>query len=346
MSKLIDTGTRYGNLVVLSRAKDRVYPSGRRETMWKCKCDCGGETITAESRLKSGKTRSCGCKKRQILNLEGSRFGKLTAIERSEDYITPTGRRLVTWKCQCECGNIISVFSSNLTSGNTSSCGCITHDPAKNMRDLTGSRFGWLLVIERDESYISSNGKKKAKWICQCDCGNITSVLACNLISGKIRSCGCYSREINSQRMKEQAITHGGSRTRLYRIWQGMLERCKNPKATNYKNYGGRGIRVCTEWENFEAFRDWSLSHGYNDSLSIDRRSNDDGYNEKNCRWYTPREQSNNRRNTHFLEIDGISQPVSYWCEQYGVNYNVVKSRLRNGWTPEEALELVPRKKS
>ena len=93
--------------------------------------------------------------------------------------------------------------------------------------------------------------------------------------------------------------SHLGSRTRLYRIWNAMKNRCNNPKSTNYKNYGMRGITVCQEWaSSFEKFRDWAVSNGYADDLSIDRLDVNGSYEPSNCRWATILQQANNRRNT------------------------------------------------
>lgn len=93
--------------------------------------------------------------------------------------------------------------------------------------------------------------------------------------------------------------THGGKGTRLYRIWRGMKNRCNNPRFPEYYLWGGRGIKVCELWiRSFVSFRRWSLAHGYADDLQIDRRNNNKGYNPQNCRWVTPKVNSNNKRNS------------------------------------------------
>lgn len=113
-----------------------------------------------------------------------------------------------------------------------------------------------------------------------------------NLLSGNTKSC-----HICGKVAKGRHKIHGGYETRLYRIWCGMKGRCKNPTNKAYKDYGGRGITICDEWDkDFSAFRDWALGHGYEDWLSIDRVDNDKGYSPDNYRWATAKEQSNNRR--------------------------------------------------
>ena len=162
--------------------------------------------------------------------------------------------------------------------------------------DLTGQRFGRLTVIERaGKDYIG-----QAMWRCRCDCGNVTVVAGGNLRTGNTKSCGCYGHEltIGGYRSRTHGGTcDGGKRTRLYRIWRAMKTRCYNLNAQNYKDYGGRGITICPEWlHDFVAFRDWALSHGYRDDLSIDRIDNDKGYSPDNCRWATAKEQRANQR--------------------------------------------------
>lgn len=159
------------------------------------------------------------------------------------------------------------------------------------MSDYIGKRFGRLTVIGR----LPSRGHGKGtKLICRCDCGNETEVFASNLTRGHTTSCGCLKREIVAAGAH---TTHGKRQTRLYEIWRSMKQRCTNPNKINYARYGGRGIKVCSEWmESFEAFYEWATTHGYKDDLSLDRINNDGNYEPGNCRWATPKEQAANRR--------------------------------------------------
>ena len=182
-----------------------------------------------------------------------------------------------------------------------------------NRIDLTGNRYGLLTVLDYKET---RNGH--TYWKCRCDCGKIHIAESYNLRSGHTQSCGCRVAAIVS----ETQTRHGGRFTRLYRIWRNMRYRCNNPRTTNFERYGGRGISVCKEWDNtedgFENFRDWALSHGYAENLTIDRINNDGNYEPSNCRWVTRKEQTRNRSITKTIplariaEIDGITYQAAY----------------------------------
>lgn len=132
---------------------------------------------------------------------------------------------------------------------------------------------------------------------------------------------------------------HGLCNTRLYRIFNNMKTRCYNPKATKYEHWGGRGITICDEWLlDFKSFYDWSMSHGYTDDLTIDRKNNNISYSPDNCRWATYKIQENNRSNNHkFLYNDQLvdSQMI---VNKYGIKRTTFEGRIKQGWSIERAL--------
>ena len=209
--------------------------------------------------------------------------------------------------------------------------------------DLTGQRFGRLTVIERAEN--SSAGQ--ARWRCQCNCGRESIVAGQALRSGVVVSCGCYKNEKSSERAMVRNSTHGKYHTRLHRIWSSAKDRCYNHRHRFYARYGGRGITICDEWQHdFQAFWDWAMANGYKDDLSIDRIDNDKGYCPENCRWVSQKVQARNKSDVMLVEIDGIAKSLPEWCEQYGMNYYTAYDRIhKRGWTPQEALGLVSKKK-
>jgi len=123
-----------------------------------------------------------------------------------------------------------------------------------------------------------------------------------------------------------------------FNIWYSIKSRCYNKNHIHYKNYGGRGIRICEEWSKFKNFKEWALVNNYNDTLSIDRIDNDKDYSPDNCRWATPKEQSNNRRNNVFYEYNGVKHTIPEWSDITGIKHQTIASRLRMGWSIEDTL--------
>ena len=203
-------------------------------------------------------------------------------------------------------------------------------------QDLTGQRFGGIVVLERAKDHVTAGGARKVRWKCQCDCGNITYVSSGNLKSGHAISCGCAG---SRNTIGRRSTTHGMTHTRLHSIWAGMKRRCYNSHEANYLDYGGRGIKMCPEWkESFEAFYNWSITHGYSKKLSIDRIDVNGDYSPDNCKWSTEIEQSNNRRNSVFIAYNGKTQTLAEWCREFDVPYYLFHNRLRRGWSVERTF--------
>ena len=133
---------------------------------------------------------------------------------------------------------------------------------------------------------------------------------------------------------------HGFSKTRLYGVWKGMKSRCYNEGHTSYKYYGGKGIKVCEQWEHdFMAFRTWSLNNGYKEGLSIDRIDSNKDYGPDNCRWVTPLVQCNNTSRNHIITYHGESKTMAEWADEVGINYSTLRSRINiRKWPIEKAL--------
>lgn len=199
------------------------------------------------------------------------------------------------------------------------------------MVDLTGKKFGRLTVVSRAEN--SKGGK--SRWLCRCECGNECVVHGSSLKSGNTKSCGCIRREANHDR----ATTHGMSKTPLFTIWWAMVSRCNNPNNRSYENYGGRGIHVCDEWLDSSCFFEWAITNGYSEGLTIERVDVNKGYEPSNCKWIPKAEQARNKTNSRMVEINGERKCLAQWCEEYGVDYFMVRQRIcKLGWEPEKAL--------
>lgn len=156
-----------------------------------------------------------------------------------------------------------------------------------------GDCFGRLVVLTPPQARfdVAPSFQLQAVLV-RCQCGVEKEVWKHHLLAGRVKSCGCLRREMARKRM----TTHGQRKTRLYQTWRNMLRRCEDAKSSGYAGYGAKGITVCSQWHRFEDFASWAQTHGYKDTLLIDRIDNEQGYHPFNCRWATPRESCLNRR--------------------------------------------------
>lgn len=196
--------------------------------------------------------------------------------------------------------------------------------------DLTGKRFGKLTAISIDHK---SEESTRVYWKCVCECGGNRIVSNDHLRNGDITDCGCYRKHLSHWNK------HGMSDSRLYRIWSLMKGRCFNEKRKEYKNYGGRGISVCSEWLDAKTFIEWALKNGYEDNLTLDRIDNDKGYQPNNCRWVSRSDQSNNKRNNRLFTHAGETKTMAQWANDNNLPYYILKKRIdKLGWSFEKAI--------
>lgn len=193
--------------------------------------------------------------------------------------------------------------------------------------NLVGQTFGRLTVLE----FAGINHKGGATWHCRCACGGHSTPSTGSLRDGNSTSCGCIAKE------KRRAAGHLMSTTTEYRIWTLMRSRCTNPRTPNFHRYGGRGITVCEQWEDFRAFlRDMGPRPSLNHSL--DRRNNDGPYAPENCRWATRAEQAANTSANRRFVVDGQPLILRDIAARAGINASTLYYRLKRGLTMDEAL--------
>lgn len=195
--------------------------------------------------------------------------------------------------------------------------------------DLTGKRFGRLVVVRRNGTWMN----RHILWECKCDCGNITTVNVNNLRNGTIKGCGC----LRSEKLKTRNTKHGMTSSKEYSVWCGMKSRCYNASSQYYNNYGGRGITVCISWiHSFEKFFEdmGKCPSGF----TLERINNDLGYSPENCKWASRKDQSINKRNVKLYTYNGETRCLKDWAENLGICKSTLQDRLKNGWSNEEAF--------
>lgn len=210
---------------------------------------------------------------------------------------------------------------------------------AHNFSDLTGKRFGRLLVVEYAGKRIVPDARKRSGvtilyWSCLCDCGNSCIVPRACLTKKSTRSCGC----LNIDTIIARNTSHGMTDTPTHNSWRAMMERCYNPKTVSFKNYGGRGVRVCDRWHAFENFLA-DMGERPSVSHSLDRSDNEKDYSPDNCTWATKKQQSRNTRRNVIVTYLGRNYVLTDLAIEVGIPYGTLRSRIfEAGNSPEEAV--------
>lgn len=199
-------------------------------------------------------------------------------------------------------------------------------------KDFTPETFGRLTAI----GHAFMVGRRSYQ-VFECNCGNAIVARVGDVKRGNTQSCGCYRKEVASERTVARNTKHGLHKHELYGTWASIIQRCYDPKHQAYPNYGGRGITVCDRWrESFASFlSDMGERPG---GCTVDRIDNSKGYEPNNCRWATAQEQHNNTRSNRLLTFNGKTQTVSQWERELGFPVRLIHNRLRLGWPVERAL--------
>lgn len=205
---------------------------------------------------------------------------------------------------------------------------------ARNAVPFIGIKAGMLLVIK--DLGIRKGYKRFV--LCQCDCGKVAEVSLSNIRTGHTRSCGC----VKTTWQKSGQTTHGLSHTSEHGIWQGMIARCDNPRDAAYKNYGGRGIKVCQRWaDSFENFLH-DMGPRPSKAHSLDRFPDNNGdYGPQNCRWATKKQQANNTRTNAYYDFDGQVKTQQEWAEYFGVKRWIISNHIRRGKTFAQIVKYI-----
>lgn len=204
------------------------------------------------------------------------------------------------------------------------------------LKNYSGDIYGNIEVLEM------TNKRKRNYVVYKCKCNKCGRIFENSLEHYRKRAksgintmtCGCYNPHYNN------FYKNGLSKTRIRFIYNNMKARCYNSNDKGYKNYGGRGIKICDEWLNdFINFYNWAMSNGYKDNLTIDRIDVNGNYEPNNCKWANYEEQMNNRTNTIKLEYKGITKTLTQWAKEYNIPIETLRCRINRGWDIDRALK-------
>ena len=289
----------------------------------------------------------------KIIDLTGQIFGNLIVIERCEDYISPKGRHQSQWLCKCDCGNETKVQARNLKKGSTKTCGhCNDIKP--------GDRFGSLIVIERCEDYISPKGRHQSQWLCKCDCGNETKVLSYNLKKGITKSCGCCNNIRPGDRFGnltviercEDYISPKGYRSPQL-LCKCSCGRKKKVIANKLKSGNIKSCGHCNDIKPGDRFGKLTAIEQCEGYIRSEGYSETQWLCKCDCGRETKVRSSTLKNSTtkscgHCNDIEFVDPcdgekhegNIRNICKECGFRYEIIKSRLRQGFTFEEAVKI------
>lgn len=200
-------------------------------------------------------------------------------------------------------------------------------------QDLSGLAFGRLTVIAE----AAKRGRRRF-WHCRCVCGRTKQIAQSMLRSGRTRSCGCLRTELTILRSTKHGACRQEARSRGYRAWQSMLDRCYTSSSTSYVRYGAVGVTVCARWR--RSFNNFIADMGEPPiGYTLDRIDRKKGYSKSNCRWATPRDQAINRESTRLVTFQGETLCLKDWARRFEMSYlKLYKRVVYRGWTFERAV--------
>lgn len=216
-------------------------------------------------------------------------------------------------------------------------------NPSKRVRNLIGQTFGELVVI----SYAGLDKKKQhALWNCLCNaCGRYKVYPMQSLLVGETKSCGCIKKELISQALTKHGMSKRGRKEPTYYIWDSMWQRCTNPNHKSYKDYGGRGIKVCDLWKEYVLFHGWTIVAGYKKGLVIDRIDVNGDYSPNNCRFISWRDSAMNRRNSTGKLI-GQTETLQEIAKRHNIKFSTLAWRIyTKGMSVEDAVRIPAKRK-
>ena len=327
-------GKKFNKLTIVGDAGIR----GNYFRQVKTTCECGVSKNLRLSSVLHGEIKSCGCAqysnqsthKEYAISYINKKFNKLTIIE----YVGSVKNKSIV-KAICDCGNIKEYYLVKLKNSTTKSCGCLKSQMTKErvmspIYDIINKKFNRLTVI----GYIGSKNKQSIVSAI-CECGVTKDYLLTSIRNGNTKSCGCLN--------VENKTTHGLCKHPLHHVWNDMLDRCYNKNCKQYKNYGGRGVLVCSQWRyDFKSFYDWAIDKWIK-GLQLDKDKLAPGrvgelYCPEYCSFVTNKINMRNKRDNKILNYNGESLCVSEWSERVNIPHGIIRGRIQSGWTIEKAL--------